>query len=116
MIQTGDPDSKTATKGQRLGVGGPGYTIPAEIRPNLTHKRGTVAAARRSDTMNSSGSQFYIVDNPNGTPHLDGQYTVFGEVINGMDVVDRIAAQPKDQGDRPIEDVRIISMKVVTKP
>jgi cyclophilin family peptidyl-prolyl cis-trans isomerase len=119
MIQTGDPDSKNAVKGQRLGIGGPGYTIPAEIKPNLTHKRGTVAAARLGDNMNpqrsSSGSQFYIVDNPNGTPHLDGQYTVFGEIIKGLDVVDKIATQPKDQNDRPLKDIKIISTKMVIK-
>ena len=117
MIQTGDPDSKTAQPGQRLGMGGPGYTIPAEIMPTLYHKRGAVAAARQGDNVNpnreSSGSQFYIVDNPNGTPHLNGGYTVFGEVLKGMDVVDMIAAQPKDRGDRPLEDIRIISMKLV---
>ena len=119
MIQTGDPDSKNATKGQRLGMGGPEYTIPAEIMPNLSHKRGTVAAARLGGQANperrSSGSQFYIVDDPNGAPHLNGQYTVFGEVKNGLDVVDRIAAQPKDPSDRPLEDVKIISMRVVEK-
>jgi cyclophilin family peptidyl-prolyl cis-trans isomerase len=114
MIQTGDPDSKNASKGQRLGMGGPGYMIPAEILPTITHKRGSVAAARNNNPERaSSGSQFYIVDNPNGTPHLDGQYTVFGEVVKGIDVVDMIAAQPKDQGDRPLEDIKIISMKIV---
>jgi cyclophilin family peptidyl-prolyl cis-trans isomerase len=113
MIQTGDPDSKDAAKGQRLGMGGPGYMIPAEILPNLTHKRGTVAAARNNNPERaSSGSQFYIVDNPNGTPHLNGQYTVFGEVVKGMEVVDIIAAQPKDPSDRPLEDIKIVSMKV----
>jgi cyclophilin family peptidyl-prolyl cis-trans isomerase len=119
MIQAGDPDSRNAPKGQRLGSGGPGYTIPAEILPQFTNKRGTVAAARLGDQVNpqraSSGSQFYIVDAPNGAPHLNGQYTVFGEVIQGMDVVDKIAAQPKDPGDRPIEDIKIISMKLVEK-
>jgi len=117
MIQTGDPDSRNAAKGARLGMGGPGYTIPAEIKPQFSHKRGAVAAARTGDHMNperrSSGSQFYIVDNPNGAPHLNGQYTIFGEVISGMDVVDRIAAQRKDQADRPLEDIKIISMKMV---
>jgi cyclophilin family peptidyl-prolyl cis-trans isomerase len=117
MIQAGDPDSKKATKGQRLGMGGPGYTIPAEILPQYSNKRGAVAAARLGDQQNplraSSGSQFYIVDKHGGATHLDGQYTVFGEVVKGMDVVDLIAAQPKDQGDRPIEDIKIISMKVV---
>ena len=116
MIQTGDPDSREAQPGQRLGVGGPGYTILAEIIPTLYHKRGAVAAARQGDNVNpnreSSGSQFYIVDNPNGTPHLNGAYTVFGEVLKGMDVVDMIAAQPKDRADRPLEDIKIISMKV----
>jgi len=117
MIQTGDPDSKKATKGQRLGMGGPGYTIPAEILPTLYHKRGAVAAARTPDHINpkreSSGSQFYIVDGPNGAPHLNGSYTIFGEVLKGFEVVDLIAAQPKDQTDRPIEDIKIISIKIV---
>ena len=117
MIQTGDPDSKTATKGQRLGVGGPGYTIPAEIVSKYTHKRGAVAAARQGDNVNpqraSSGSQFYIVDGPKGAPHLNGQYTIFGEVTKGLDIVDKIAASPKDQADRPLEDIKIISVKVI---
>jgi len=117
MIQAGDPDSKEAQPGQRLGMGGPGYTIPAEIIPTLYHKRGAVAAARLGDQMNpkreSSGSQFYIVDGPNGAPHLNGQYTIFGEVLKGFEVVDMIAAQEKDRSDRPLEDIRIISMKLV---
>jgi cyclophilin family peptidyl-prolyl cis-trans isomerase len=114
MIQSGDPDSKNAAKGQRLGMGGPGYTIPAEILPSINHKRGSLAAARNNNPQRaSSGSQFYIVDDPNGASHLNGQYTVFGEVVQGMDVVDKIAAQPKDPGDRPIEDIKIISMKLV---
>jgi len=119
MIQAGDPDSKTAAKGQPLGSGGPGYTIPAEIRPQFVHKRGAVGAARLGDNMNpqraSSGSQFYIVDGPNGAHHLNGEYTIFGEVLQGFDVVDIIAAQPKNQGNRPLEDIKIISMKVVEK-
>jgi len=116
MIQTGDPDSKNATKGQRLGMGGPGYTIPAEFVPKYTHKRGAVAAARQGDNVNpqraSSGSQFYIVDNPSGAHFLDAQYTIFGEVTKGMDVVDKIAVQQKDQADRPLQDIKIISVKV----
>ena len=119
MIQAGDPNSKDATKGQRLGNGGPGYTIPAEFVSKYSHKRGAVAAARLGDGANpkreSSGSQFYIVDNPNGAPHLNGQYTIFGEVLQGLDVVDKIAAQPKDQSNRPLEDIKIISMKVAEK-
>ena len=119
MIQAGDPNSRNAAKGVALGNGGPGYTIPAEIIPGKFNKRGAVAAARTGDNVNperrSSGSQFYIVDKQGGATHLDGQYTVFGEVVKGMDVVDRIAAQPKDRGDRPVEDIKIISMKLVKK-
>jgi cyclophilin family peptidyl-prolyl cis-trans isomerase len=119
MIQTGDPDSKKASKGQRLGSGGPGYTIPAEFVSKFSHNRGAVAAARQGDQVNpqraSSGSQFYIVDNKDGAHFLDGQYTVFGEVLQGLDIVDKIAAQPKDQADRPLEDIKIISVKVVEK-
>jgi cyclophilin family peptidyl-prolyl cis-trans isomerase len=119
MIQTGDPDSRNAEAGTRLGMGGPGYTIPAEIVPTLYHKRGAVAAARLGDQMNpqkeSSGSQFYIVDNPSGVPHLNGGYTVFGEVLKGLEVVDQIAAQPKDRSDRPVENIKIISMKLGEK-
>ena len=146
MVQTGDPDSKTAQPGQPLGQGGPGYTIPAEIVPSLYHKRGAVAAARMGDNVNptkaSSGSQFYIVDGTTfamsdlnnlewrmgrqmteeqkttystkgGAPHLDGAYTVFGEVISGMNVIDKIASQPKDGRDRPRTDIAIISAKIV---
>lgn len=195
MIQTGDPDSKTAKPGDHLGAGDLGYTVEAEIRyPRHYHKYGALAAARTGDAMNperrSSGSQFYIVtgrvpserelesmelrqnqsrlqarfrelcnenrekidslqksgDNEaleafrqeliktteesvktvgidpdiretylqkGGTPHLDGQYTVFGEVLEGMDVVEKIQKVATDANDRPVEDVRIISAKVV---
>lgn len=146
MIQTGDPESKTAKPGQMLGNGGPGYTIPAEFVPGLYHKRGAVAAARMGDNVNpkkeSSGSQFYIVDGRvfstndlnrviqmtsktysmdqikdytsiGGAPHLDGDYTVFGEVVSGMEIVDKIAAQQKDGRDRPIEDIKIISAEII---
>lgn len=191
MIQGGDPDSKKAPKGQRLGNGGPGYTVPAEFNPKLFHEKGALSAARLGDQMNpekaSSGSQFYIVqgtrhteeqirldeqkfgralqqffqkpenkpyyDSINtffqsrdeqgyqtyltnlkpvvenqlgvsvekelsdemvkayttsgGTPQLDGAYTVFGKVIKGLEVIDKIAAQPKDETDRPVEDIRM---------
>ncbi len=88
VIQGGDPLSRTLPAGdQRLGTGGPGYTIPAEI--SLTHKKGAIAMARTSDQVNpqraSSGSQFYIA--LEALPMLDGQYTVFGYVTKGMDVV-----------------------------
>lgn len=142
MIQGGDPDSKTAKPGQRLGSGDVGYTIPAEFVPAHFHKRGAVCAARMGDNVNpqkaSSGCQFYIVDGTvydndklnmiaqrtgktfspeqvrayttiGGAPFLDGDYTVFGEVINGMEVVDKIASQQKDGADRPLEDIKIIS-------
>lgn len=197
MIQAGDPASKDAKPGQRLGAGGPGYTIEAEIQfPRHFHKRGALAAARQGDQVNpqkrSSGSQFYVVTGRRylpaqlegmqqqlrgqqlqatfnglaaqhideirrmqaagdsaglkalqdtlirqteaivdaeplrltpemekaytevgGAPHLDGAYTVFGEVIDGMDVIDKIEKVETDASDRPVEDVRIISMKVL---
>ncbi|MDR0604424.1 MAG: peptidylprolyl isomerase [Bacteroidales bacterium] len=117
MIQGGDPNSKNAPAGQQLGTGGPGYTIPAEILPQFKHKKGALAAARLSDQINpkkeSSGSQFYIVHNNNGTPQLDGGYTVFGEVIEGMNVIDKIASVKTDAADRPIVDVKIISASIV---
>ncbi len=188
MIQGGDPDSKGAPKGKQLGAGGPDYTIEAEIRPTLFHKRGALCAARLGDEVNpnkeSSGSQFYIVwgetykpaqlkqmekqmkqnqltitfndlvsyhkdeimdmrrnrdraglqdmqerlmkeaedickANPagfsdeqteayttvGGTPFLDGEYTVFGEVEDGMDVVEAINNVETDRADRPTDDL-----------
>ena len=146
MIQGGDPDSKTAKPGQRLGSGDVGYTIPAEFVPTHFHKRGAVCAARMGDNVNpqkaSSGCQFYIVDGTvydndklnmiaqrtgktftpeqiqayttiGGAPFLDGDYTVFGEVIKGMEVVDKIAEQQKDGADRPLEDIKIISATMI---
>lgn len=197
MIQAGDPDSKNAAPGQRLGAGDPGYTLEAEILfPRHFHKRGALAAARQGDQVNperrSSGSQFYVVTGEKipaaalpqlksrlknqqmqgifnslaaahideirqmqaagdqaglqalqqqliaeteaaaakdsvtithemeqayttvgGAPHLDGQYTVFGEVIDGMDVIDRIEKVATDSADRPTEDVKILSVTVI---
>lgn len=197
MIQAGDPDSKTAEKGDTLGTGGPDYRIPAEISfPKFYHKRGALCAARQADQVNpdraSSASQFYIVtgrkyapddlkelevqlrnqeaqsmfyrlcsenndtirtlqQNGNeaglqqlqeelvrktqaeiekkgafrftkeqvatytsvgGAPSLDGQYTVFGEVTDGMDVVEKIQKAATDGRDRPKKDIRIISMEI----
>ena len=196
MVQTGDPDSKDTKEGQRLGNGGPGYTIPPEFNPNLYHVKGAIAAARQGDQQNpkkeSSGSQFYIVvgkkwskdelvtdhqklnmyirqllqeeefsgirnefialqnegnmealqkkvmslkdtieqhynvslekDFPadrletyatiGGTPHLDDAYTVFGKVVEGLEVVEEISQVETANGDRPMEDVVIEKVKL----
>lgn len=196
MVQAGDPESKGAPAAKRLGTGGPGYNIEAEIvYPEHFHKRGALAAARQGDNVNperkSSGSQFYIVTgkayseaqlaqmekqmqmmkqqeifnrlaserrdtimqlrrnndhagiqklqeelialteaeaakNPakftdaqkkayseaGGTPHLDGQYTVFGEVLEGLDVVEKIEKVPTMPGDRPKDDVKILNITI----
>lgn len=111
MVQGGDAGSKDADP-TNDGMGQPNETtIPAEIRPELTHKFGAVAAARQGDFVNparaSSASQFYFVQNHQGTSHLDGQYTVFGQVVSGLDVIDKIAAQPKDERDRPLTDIKM---------
>jgi cyclophilin family peptidyl-prolyl cis-trans isomerase len=115
MIQAGDPLTKDPSKSAQYGTGGPGYTIPAEIIPGLTHKKGALAAARRGDAANpkreSSGSQFYIVQEPQTCAQLDGQYTVFGETISGFDVIDRIAAVETDGRDKPVKDIHIISIR-----
>lgn len=204
MIQGGDPLSKKTDSTGRIGNGGPGYTLDAEIVPGLYHKKGALAAARLGDDVNptkkSSGSQFYIVhgktfsttdldklteqknnqmkqkgftdflQNPEnkeysdrfnkiqserdqaafkvfieevtplidvifeslpkyeytatqkaiygtkgGAPHLDGDYTVFGEVVEGIEIVDTISAVPVDGKSKPLEDVIIEKMKVVKK-
>ncbi|WP_375563232.1 peptidylprolyl isomerase [Bernardetia sp. OM2101] len=84
-------------------------TITAEIRPNHPHRRGAVAAARMGDQINperrSSNSQFYIVEKDTGANHLDGQYTVFGQVIDGFEVIDKVAEQKTAYGDRPVEEI-----------
>ena len=188
MIQGGDPDSKGAPAGKMLGVGGPDYTLEAEIKSDIFHKRGALAAARQGDEVNperrSSGSQFYIVwgniynegqlrqfskqlrmqkvqsafnalaaahkdeimqmrrdrnraglqelqdklvaeaeskvgkdglteeqlqlySTLGGTPHLDGQYTVFGEVEEGLDVVEMIQGTATGRADRPLDDIEM---------
>ncbi len=117
MIQGGDPYSRDTSKIDLWGQGGPDYTVPAEFVNQYWHKKGAIAAARKGDMANptkaSSGSQFYIVHDENNCLHLDGQYSIFGEVIEGLDVIDRIAAVPTDRYDRPYEDVMIISVTPV---
>lgn len=116
MIQGGDPLTKNPANADKFGTGGPGYTVPAEFVPEYTHKKGALAAARRGDAANpmkeSSGSQFYIVQNEAACAALDGDYTVFGETISGLDVIDKIAAVQTDQRDRPVNDVKILSVKL----
>jgi len=137
MIQGGDPQSKYAQPGQMLGMGDVGYTIPAEFDTSLFHKKGALSAARTPNPAKaSSGCQFYIVQGNKltdadinnmemgkgikysakqrniyktigGTPFLDMDYTVFGEVESGLNVIDKIASVPKAPGDRPLGDVRM---------
>lgn len=121
MIQGGDPFTKDPAKDPReYGTGGPGYTVPAEIKDNHPHRRGAVAAARLGDQMNpkreSSGSQFYIVEKDNGANHLDGQYTVFGQIIDGLEVIDKVAEQKTQYPDRPVEKIVVnFSIEEVTR-
>ncbi len=119
MIQGGDPNSKDNDISND-GQGGPGYTLPAEFNPKFTHVQGALAAARMGDAVNpqkeSSGSQFYLVENKEGTHFLDKNYTVFGQVIAGMPVVEKIAEQPKDGRDRPLTDIKMtVSAKLLKK-
>lgn len=144
MIQGGDPNSKNIEGGTRLGTGGPGYTIPAEITKKHYHVKGALAAARTPDTVNpeknSSGSQFYIVHgkevsaqilevlqaqkniqyseeqkqqylNLGGYPFLDNEYTVFGQVIRGLDIIDQLADVETNGQDRPTND---LSMEMIS--
>lgn len=116
MVQAGDPLSKDEAQKAAWGTGGPGYTVPAEFVPEYHHKKGALAAARRGDAANpykeSSGSQFYIVQNERTCAQLDGAYTVFGEVIEGLPVIDKIASVQTDGRDRPVNPVKIITVKV----
>ena len=120
MIQGGDPFTKDTAKVEMYGMGGPNYTIPAEMRdadgnPLHRHKKGALAAARRGDVANpfkeSSGSQFYLVQDEDACRHLDGEYTVFGETVAGLNVIDKIAAVKTDRYDRPLIDVLILSIR-----
>ena len=151
MTQGGDPKSKGAPAGTRLGGGGPGYTLESEIDPAFIHVKGALAAARQGDHVNpqrrSSGSQFYVVQGSDvspqslqqivnskrgtmlqpysytpdqiaaygelgGTPQLDMQYTVFGRIVEGLDVLDAICAVQTDRSNRPLEDLEM-SMKIL---
>ncbi|NOZ69590.1 MAG: peptidylprolyl isomerase [Deferribacteres bacterium] len=102
MIQGGDPNSKGPDRA-KYGTGNPGYTLKAEFN-NRPHKRGTLSMARSSDP-DSAGSQFFIC--VADAPYLDGKYTVFGEVVSGMDVVDRIVNQPRDRRNNPYDRVEM---------
>mgnify|MGYP002512707012 CR=1 FL=1 len=119
MIQAGDPYSRDTSKIDMWGQGGPDYTVPAEFVNEYWHKKGALAAARKGDLANptkaSSGSQFYIVHDENACLHLDGQYSIFGEVIEGLEVIDRIAEVATDPYDRPYEDVMIKSIRPVVE-
>ena len=150
MVQAGDPKSKTAKPGDAIGQGSPGYSVPAEIKPDLLfHKKGALAAARTPDEINptreSNGSQFFLVQGRvysdedldhveaklngykiphahrevyktiGGSPSLDSKYTVFGEVIKGLDVIDSIAAVTTGERNRPIEDVKIIKVSLIKR-
>ncbi len=103
MIQGGDPNTKDPSKQKEYGMGGPGYTLPAEFN-KIPHERGILSAARTADP-NSAGSQFFIMVAK--APHLDGQYTVFGEVVSGMDVADTVVKQPRDHRNAPLERIEI---------
>lgn len=115
MVQGGDANSKDSDPNND-GQGQPNEpTIPAELAAGHKHDYGAVAAARQGDFANpqraSNNSQFYLVQNHQGAHFLDGQYTVFGQVIQGQEVIDKIAALPKDSRDRPLTDLKM-TMKV----
>lgn len=102
MIQGGDPLSKNSDK-RRHGTGGPGYSLKAEFNKK-SHKKGALSMAR-SRHPDSAGSQFFIC--VADAPHLDGKYTVFGEAIEGMEVIDKIVSQPQDKRNNPVERIEI---------
>lgn len=117
MIQGGDPLTKDPNNKNAFGTGDPGYTIPAEILTQFTHKKGALCAARKGDAANpkknSSGSQFYLVHNPEHCIHLDGEYTIFGETIDGFDVIDKIAKVKTNERNIPLNDIMIISVRPI---
>ena len=103
MIQGGDPNTKDEKNKSQYGTGGPGHNVKAEFN-DRPHVRGTVSMAR-SKEPDSAGSQFFIV--VKDSPSLDGQYTVFGEVVKGMEVADKIVSQPRDARDNPLERIEM---------
>lgn len=112
MIQTGDPETRNQPADYDASI--IQKTLPAEIRPNIKNIYGAVGAARRDNPQKSSnGSQFYIIENPKGAPHLDGGYTVFGRVVSGFRVIHKIASVETDKNDRPQKDIRT-TVKVST--
>lgn len=114
MIQSGDPGTSNIEPSWEKEIIPP--HIPAEFDPRLIHKRGTVGAARyggeRNPMKNSSPTQFYIVRHDRAAPHLDGEYTVFGQVMSGLEVIDSIAVKPTDDNDRPLDNIRINRARV----
>ena len=117
MIQAGDPQTKDPNSdSNRWGTGGPDYTVPAEFVPEYKHLKGALAAARRGDAANplreSSGSQFYLVQDADACAQLDGSYTVFGQTVEGFDIIDKIAAVETNSRDCPLSPVKIITIKL----
>lgn len=110
VIQGGDPNTKGEDT-SRYGMGGPGYTLKAEFN-DQPHVRGAVSMARSQDP-DSAGSQFFIVVQE--ANFLDGKYTVFGEVVSGMEVVDQIVSQPRDQRDMPRERIEM-TVRIIEGP
>lgn len=111
MIQGGDPKTKDKDRGND-GTGGSGTNVKAEFS-NKQHVRGTVSMARSMDP-NSASSQFFICVAP--APHLNGQYSAFGEVVEGMDVVDKIVAAPRDARDNPLTSIYMKKVTIETRP
>ena len=113
FVQTGDPSSRRGQT-EKTGTGGPGYTLPAEIK--LKHNKGAVAMARLPDKINpsknSNGSQFYVCLTP--LPKLDGQYTVFAQVLEGLDVLEAISNEPTNSDDFPLP--KIVIKSIVLQP
>lgn len=114
LVQVGDPLSRKKDR-REVGTGGPGYTIPPEIRRK--HTKGAVAAARLGDKINparmSNGSQFYVCLTP--MPNLDGQYTVFGQVLYGLEELDALSTRPVDSNNNPVQRIVVRSLKIIPR-